>query len=225
MSTVIYRSPGFLNHYEYRKRTIDFPLQYDASHFVVTRYFQGGVYSFVPTPLNTVDDEFGTAFLISPPPNIAQRDGEIISYEMKYATIPASIPDYSSTSVVYPALNEDRAAFTQSVTCKIARDYFLVGPGLAYTTAGQIPYTRAMQVTYPTYPGNQQFPILGGGSFALNDGGGVLQPSTPSLTAWGALIAADDATGDSFSVQSADSALKRYMGNIWERSAPFAKAQ
>lgn len=230
MIAAIYTSAGFGNHYEYRTRSVSFPLPYDLTHFVVTRYFEGysGTYSAVA--LNTADTEFAAAKCVSAPASIEGRDGDLVRYEVKYANVPAQLNEYLTSSAIYPGIPSVRWPLpARAALAKKVSNYYLIGTGGTYATVDAAPFYEQSDLWVATYRIGY---VLGGNFAELTGTGGFLtnvmgfaSGGTGASTAYIAMIAADAATQSSYSITAVPTAPSRYMGNIWKFETIYQKAK
>jgi hypothetical protein len=122
-------------------------------------------------------------------------------------------------AATFPAWAEIRLfSFSSTVTVKIVNTAYVVG--VDYANVGLIPVVAQSQVTDVV---GQTAPLLAGGVVLVNPADGANE-TTPNITAYQALVAADAAGPSSYSLSPRASKPVRYMGNIWIRRAYYVKA-
>lgn len=134
-----------------------------------------------------------------------------------WATVPAQIIDYETFAYVYPGYASTLSAYGRvplpaQVTSKLVMDFFLVGAGGTYADAGVIPVYQGQGYTYGPYSGEVAADYLNA-------------TSSPTLTAYKALVTTDAADPTSYSIEAHDSILEPYQGNIWRRTRRLIKAR
>ena len=99
---VVYTSATFANAYEYRRRTLSYPFRNDPTICtVITRYYEVVSSSYTAPVLDTVDTEFTSAYCTTANP-VQHVDGELMRYEVQFATIPVTHSEYESFPYRYP---------------------------------------------------------------------------------------------------------------------------
>lgn len=205
----------------YGKQVRNFPFSYDQTHFTVTehRFIKAGFYS--PTPLNTRNARYATAFLVKETPVEEQADG--VWYEQVYATIPAIFRDYQTYTGTFPAWLNQRSEFVEATRAVAVHEYFMIGAGTEYPTVDAIPFIPQTRVSFATIF-STPVPILMGG-FYLNNGGPFVNTSSPPLAHYQALVELDAADTTNYSIVAEASKPVHYIGNIWDRVTLFVKAR
>jgi hypothetical protein len=123
---------------------------------------------------------------------------DLKTWERIWATIPATRSEPITTSYTYPGYINERDPVTLGVAGRVLLEYFLnLDPTNASTGIAIEPAQRYTN----TY----------GDIMVLNDGGAGLLATTPTLTAYKALV-----SGGS-EINAADSEREQYMGDIWCR--------
>lgn len=230
MGAALFTTSGFGNTFERQTRSIDYPFSYDESHFIVTRYYETSVANFTPIPLNTPDDEFPTAFCVTPPPSVQNVGSNLMRYEVKFSTVPAAIPDYTTESLVFPGLKDLRFPTpARKCTSKVIVNYYLVGAGLTYESVDDLPFFKQTEVFFDTtslgFILSATFSAGEASSFVLTSTMDIQNPSvSDALAGYQAFMADDAADASSYSVTSQASSFTRYMGNIWKEEHVVTKA-
>lgn len=230
----------------YGTRVREYPLAYDQSHFLVRerRFIKRGYYT--PTPLNTKNAVYTNAYLVSETPTDEQADG--VWYEQVYATVPASIPDWTTTCAIYPGLAGFRPPQPpRSVLAKILRHYYLIGPQswAHYESVAEAPHTAQTTLSAEGWVIGY---VLGGNTvtldnFTVTTGGAEPGVTVEDRTVGGWLfdtmslsgvpnalsqyisLMAADTVDDSFSIVCEATVPTRYMGNIWQFDTIVTKAK
>lgn len=146
------------------------------------------------------------------------RSGPVLEWERTWASIPATWTDYDSTAYTFPGYaasvgsSTGRVPITKQVTRKITNDFFLVGAGLTYTSPDLIPVYFGTTYLYGSWSGFTPAEYLAA-------------TSTPSTSTYNGWVTTDATTTNSYSIESSDSLLTRYAGNIWRRQRMFVKAR
>lgn len=145
--------------------------------------------------------------------------GGILEWQRIYATIPDGVPDYDRLAISYPGIYLNRNPYTQTVTVKLDKTYFLTGAGGTYATPDLIPLDEEQRVV----DSNGLNVSIFSGDVYLNNGGGLMYATVPSSSTyygWAAAAAAPDVYN-----LVIDSTLTPYMGNIWCRITRMVKAK
>lgn len=197
--------------------------------------------SFVAVPLNTASPDDATAFLQNET-ELTDSGAEIVKWTRTYYQIPPSWDDWENVSYTFPqypgyiilsAINppaanqQGRDPFTPAngVTCRVHRDYFMVGAGQTYATEGLIPVIPVQTfhgLLNPNfYSSPTQVTPVGG----IVIGNTQYLESVPNRTVWDGWVANAAAQGwASGRVGTADAnpgqiviscKPERLMGNIW----------
>lgn len=185
----------------------------DASHVVFTIPYIVSALDYAPTALNTAATINGVSVFACGETAPADAGAGVLSYEGKFANVPASHFDYETYSATYPGYWGERVSYTQTVQAQLQYEYFKTGTGETYETPAEIPLVAETRVTNS---GGLDVSILSGGELFLTDGGEVapgvtLAATSPTLTAYKALV-----TGATYSI-AVDCKVEHYLGNIWAR--------
>jgi len=156
--------------------------------------------------VNTVD--YAPPARDTPHPESAEFDGFILVdvqgirktpehtfYELTWATVPADHDEPLSYAFTFPGYDTERDPPTLGMTARVEVEYFVTDDPVAEIS---------------TVP-RQRFENTYGEVAYLNDGGGVLVPTTPTRADYKAMVTAED------EFVAEDSALEHYYGNIWAR--------
>jgi hypothetical protein len=131
----------------------------------------------------------------------------------------SGIPDYPAQ---IPDSNTGRYRFVWTVPVKVQYDYFLLD-GSTYTTPQQLAYANFIEETR-YYRGSDPAWLTDW----LVDSPPWTQATTPTLTAYQAMQAADDPNDPtkyaSFSLVAQSSVFNRWRGNIFQRVTRYIKA-
>lgn len=206
----------------YGTRRREYPMAWLPTHFTVEEKYlvKAGNYSRLEN--NTPNSVFPTAYLVDE--NIDREEGDGIWFTRLYSTIPSSWSAPQTFAGNYPGLYVYRAPFVESAPGLEQHDYFMVGAGTPYATEKDIPFIGVDRLTYSDGVFTNSVPLLSGGEYYLNDGGGVLFPTTPSRATYIGWIA-DDLAIDSFTLVAEASKPQRYKANIWDRVTLYVKAK
>lgn len=162
----------------------------------------------------------GETWYFSGDSGFSSPGGGVWSFTRSWVKKPSSFSNYEVFAAVYPGLVFDRDPVLISATSKVDVDFFLILPsGGDHTTAGEIPITQEDRVDYNT---GYTAPLLS--SVRLYDGTGLLT-TTPSAASYQALIATDESTLSSYSLQVEPSVLYRVKGPLWRRENRKVKAK
>lgn len=198
---------------------------------------------FLPLALNTAhfDADF-TDWVLVKEGTKQHAGGGMVKWNRTYAIVPDSWDDWEiygypfigyqgiylagNIGNVNPVAVTGRPRETQKVDSRVHRDYFLVGPGLTYETAGEIPILIGQQY----YAGG-----LGGQKTDyIMDAFGGTSPTRTAYEVWVANADSNAWTGDWVGAVSPvnpsqllaeNSTLTRLHGNIWVRASRFVLAQ
>lgn len=187
----------------------------DADHVVFTQGYMQRWPNYAPPTLNdpaTIETE--SVYCVGDE-GLSDAGTGLVAFDRLWANVPATHYDYETTSVTYPGWYEEREPYAQTTQAQIQYEYFLVGTGETYETPDEIPVTAETRVTDTA--GKDVF-ILSGDVY-LNDGGGVLDDTTPTLTAYKALV-----SGGTYAIVI-DSRVEQYLGGIWIRITRRVKAK
>lgn len=216
---------------------VTYPLlsQGDASTIELRQKYKQLSANYSPLALNTLFASGNTNVVGSLPAgasgarfmgdqNVAYEDGSIKTWERVWTTTPATRYDYQSISVIYPGYYDVRDPQTRVVNAQITTDYYLVGsPGGVYTDAGSIPLVAESNITNLL---GMNIALLGGGEDAyLNNGGGVLSLTTPTLSGYLSTVSGDSSNQSNYSLVLESTLGDRYMGNIYPRITKRVKAK
>lgn len=217
-----------------------YPFEGDNASFYTEQEWIQDASAFKPLKLNTIDPTESLCYLVreTDPQDIG---GGLVKWQRVYSRIPATRSEYETISYTFPGymakletafqspfgvltaalpfVNPDdpgRVPLARKVTCRVQYDYFLVGFNGAYPTASLIPTSEGQRFVFgaewPTNPG-QDLPdrILYHSSIAAY--------SSPTVEEWRALVLSGT------EVVAEDSEVRRWRGNIFERSTRYLVAQ
>jgi len=129
-------------------------------------------------------------------------DGGLVTFTRRWSKIPATRYDYETYVATFPGVLYQRNPFQKSVTSQIEFNYYMVGSGLTYATAADIP------VVSPT-----SFRYSGDALDRDADDMFLTTTTTPSQSTWETAVSTA-----AFSYVVEPSTLTRYAGNIWLRT-------
>lgn len=132
------------------------PIPGDPTEYILEQKFQKSRNAWNtdgPLDLNTPHPDYAGFVLVEESP---RRDigGAMVEWTRKYAKVPSPLDDWQSKDYSFIGLSGSTSLGTQTpnrarqsrvVNCKVLYEYFLVGTGGAYATAGDIPKIWAMQ--------------------------------------------------------------------------------
>jgi hypothetical protein len=173
-------------------RDIRRPIPRDQTHVVYTERWQQAESAYSVTPLGTEHSAKPDYFLVDE--QILERMEDLLTFERVWATIPATRSEPITVSYTFPGYFEERDPFTLGVAGRVIYEYFLT---LTPDTITLVPAQR-----YTNTYGDVQM---------LNNGGGTLFITSPTLTEYKALVAGED------EINATDSDCEPYMGPIWCR--------
>ncbi len=190
----------------------------DTTHVIYSQKFIQLWDDYAPPALN--DDETiggGTVYFIG---DVGLNDigTGCVEFERRWANVPAAHSDYERTAVVYPGWLLMRNPSAQTVATQVLYEYFIVGTGETYETPAEIPVTGETRVTDTN---GLDVAILSGA--ILNNGGGVLYTTTPTISGYYATVTAD-LVPEVYSIVLASS-IEHYTGGIWARVTRSVKAK
>ncbi len=215
------------------------PIPGVSTAYVLTQDFMQLLANFTPLALNTAHPDYATFYLVSESPRIPMGGG-VVKWTRTYAAVPATHDEFEKHAYNFigavgvfgfnVATVAGRERKVLSVNSRVSRDYFLIGAGQTYTTAGEIPVTRATQycqgsIYIPAdYTFDTTIPTTAEYQAAVAeacDDGWAASVTTQTIDATGAV------TAHAFHGQlvAEDSGLARWMGNIWVRETRYVLAQ
>ena len=179
-----------------RDPRLEYPIRQDlTARIFVEDYCQRPDY-FVPTALDTPHPVHVDAFLIQETNPRPLSSGGLVKFTRRYATVPSDRTEYTTTNFSFPAFKatsaataEQRAAFSETCVAKVLYSYKMTSdPTKDLVFAGK-------------------FQPMDKDENACNF---VASDTTPTKTAYEA-----DVTAGAF-IQSAQTKVRRWRGNIWE---------
>jgi hypothetical protein len=171
---VVYTSTGFNAAFEYKRRKIAYPFRNDPTlGSLITRFYEVQEASFSAPAFDSVDAEFANAYCTGVKDR-DHRDGEIMKYEVEFATIPASrSEDVEGTSARFPG-------FGVVATASAAQGVSGFVPAFNHQSA--ILHVPAHGYTAQTVLGYHLVLAVGGREFSLQGHTLVTQSSVNMLT-------------------------------------------
>lgn len=194
--------------------------------YILRQRFQQTLANFAPLALNTPHPDYTDYVLVSEGDKQDIR-GLQCTWERVYAKVPASFSEpggnyaYNFIGIwgsfgINVSTFTGRDRFTRNVPVKIVRDFFLVGAGQTYQTFEEIPAIAATRyLNSPTGDLDVDY---------IQDSPPLAVATSPNATQYRALIAADAADPDSYSIVVEDSRIDRWLGNIFMRETRYIKA-
>lgn len=202
-----------------------FPIPGDITAIVVEQDFQIAYGSFAALALNTPHATIATAYLVGESP-LADLGGGIVQWTRIYATKPATRSEPGTFSCRFPGyLGIGNPPYNQyyaadpvgrdpqvlTVPSRIEYKYALIAAsGGDYTTAAAFYAAQGQTAQVYSVSTNAEARVD-----YLFDGSPT---STPTLTAYKALVAAET------EIVAEDSRLTRYMGNIYQIETSYVAA-
>ena len=158
--------------------------------------------SFAALALNTVSPDDASAYL-QQESELQDIDGDVIKWTRSYFQIPPSWDDWENVSYTFPAYPGylilpigittpvGRGNFTpiNGVTCRVHRDYFMVGAGRTYANEGaipEIPVQAFVGLLNPTFTIEPPM-VVGPGTITV--GSSSYLESVPNQTTWAGWVA------------------------------------
>ena len=201
------------------------PIPSTTTQYLMRQTFQQFKNQFAALALNTAHPDYATFYLVGEG-ELQDIGGGAVQWERTYAAVPASHDEYESFSYQFVGFMgivwqgnwfgtavTGRAPFARIVSSRYHHDYFLVGAGLTYATAGDIPNVLGQRY-YSTSlldPGTQVTYLAD----AYTIGSITFLATSPTATAYKALIAAGT------EIVAEDSRLTRWQGNVWLRQTRY----
>ena len=175
--------------------------------------FQQDIDSWTALTLSTAHG-VATAYLLVKEDDFSAIGGGQQTWSRYYACTPPQRVEFTTYAAQFPGMYQIRDPINTTSQGKITYDYFLIDNPATVPTLGS-----ESVVTYNAVG----FPLLS--NVYLNNGGGVLYASNPTLTAYQATITADTTTAASFSITAEAQSLTRWEGNFYERRTINIKAK
>lgn len=195
--------------------------------YLLRQTFMMALDSYVPLPLDTPHPDYPDFILVQEPEIEDAGIGKEIRIPRVYAKKPESFTEpggnyaynfigYFGAFGINTTAVTGRERFTDYAEVQVTRDFFLIGPSGDYATWQEIPIIAETKY----YSGT---PTLRMDYLGDDD---VLQvATTPSRTDYEAMIAADAADTESFSIVVEPSTVTRWQGNIFMRETRRIKAK
>ena len=178
----------------------------DTAHILITMPMVQLSASYAPLAINTAATVNGASVFVvgdSPP---AEIGADVIQFDRQFANIPSTHYDYETASITFPGYIFERNPNTQTATVQIERVYYKVGAGQTYANVGAVPLISETRVTDTN---GLNVSMFSGGELFLNNGGGALFNTTPSLIDYKALV-----TANAYNIVI-DSKPEWYIGGLW----------
>jgi hypothetical protein len=217
------------------------PIPATTTQCVLRQKFQQFKNQFSALALNTAHPDYATFYLVAEG-ELFDLGGGVVEWERTYAAVPASYDEFESfaysfigfmgTVMNYSGFGggvfnamvvTGRVPQAFVLNSRVHHDYFMVGAGLTYTTAGAIPSVLATRYYAPVlYGGTPEICLY------LWDTFGAIAATNPSRTTYNGWVT--DATSNQWAATTGqlvaeDSRLTRWWGNIWLRETRYVLAR
>lgn len=176
-----------------RKR---FPFRQDLSAIIYEEEYVQRVDYFVPLALSTPHPVHTNAFLVEESDPKLMKSSGLFQWTRSYATLPAERTEFQTTNFTFPSYRtssssttELREAFSETCVAKVVFSYVLTSDPSA---------DLSFLAMFQPKDGES------------NNVGFVADDTTPTLEAYQALVA------EGSFIQSAQTNVSRWMGDIWE---------
>ncbi|MGC3961332.1 MAG: hypothetical protein QM813_26415 [Verrucomicrobiota bacterium] len=205
---------------------VSFPIDGDTSARIIEQDYIQLASSFAALALNTPHPTIATAFLVGESP-LEDLGAGVVQWTRRFATVPANRDEFESFSYRFPGLlgasnppynqywvtepGDGRDPRVDTVSSRLAHEYFLVGAGQTYTTPSEIPVIES-----------QQYTLVGNDNVSINyllAAGVYPDDSTPTKEDYLTMIASED------ELVAEDSRISRWLGNIFVRITRYVKAK
>ena len=182
---------------------LEYPFRQDLTAVLYNIEYVQRAEFFVPLALDTTCPDEPSAFLVSES-NPTSDGGGLVRWTRTFATVPATRTEFATTTFSFPAYRTNanstdslRSGFTQTVVAKVEFSYLrTTDPGTDLTIA-------------------TQWQPLDPSSNAVNF---VASDTTPTRSTYEGYV-----TGGTY-LQSAETTVARWMGNIWQMENRKVKA-
>jgi hypothetical protein len=198
----------------------EFPIARDITAIQWTDVMWQLAANYSPLALNTQHPDHSNAYHVGESGHDSLGGG-MLSWSRRYATKPATRFEYPRAAVTYPGWYLEREPSSENTTVQVTYEYYLIGPeGFCdYANEDEIPLIPESRMTDTA---GADVALLSG--ILLNDGGGVLFDTTPTLADYKDLVADDLAATGLYSLVL-DCNLEPYAGNIIARVTRRVKAK
>ena len=182
---------------------VTFPFRQDLTAVIYEEEYVQRADHFSPMVLDTPHPHFTKAFLINES-NPSRVNGSLFKWTRSYSTIPANRVEFQTTNFSFPAYkllsadtNEIRASFSETCVAKVYFSY-------------QLSADPSIDLSF-----QERFQPLDASSNTCNF---VASDTTPTKLVYEGYV-----TGSIY-IQSQQTAVSRWMGNIWEKQEIKVKA-
>lgn len=192
--------------------------------YVLTQNWCQALASYAPLALDTAHPDYPD-YLLTGESDLQDLGGGIVQWTRTYAQTPSAIyrpggnfsftfPQIIGTTQIGPNAygTIQRFAFTRNVMTKRVLEFYRTTNPL-----GDIPMVSQFRIYLSGHPTYYEYPFV----TDANSWSGL---TVPSQTQYAALVAADAATGDSYSLCAQASQVTQWNGNIYQREALYVKA-
>ena len=212
-----------------------FPFRQDLTAIIYSIEYVQNPANFTPTALDTVNPDVATAYMIEETNPVLGPDG-LVRFTRIFATVPADRTEYATGSFAFPAYKTDsdstaflRPTFTQSAVAKI--DYVYVrtsspGTDLTITDRFQPLDASANKVNFvasDTTPTLAEYQIwvsaTGDSAILKEDDDKILMEDGVD-----AILLEGGGAGAATYIQSVETRVRRWRGNIWETATRYVYA-
>ena len=212
-----------------------FPFEQDLTAILYFIEYVQNPSNFTPLALDTVNPDVATAYLVEETNPRLRRDG-LVTFTRIFATVPADRTEFATGSFAYPAYKTDsdstsflRPTFTQTSVVKINYVYTRTsdpGADLTITQKFRPLDSSSNKVNFvasdttPTLVEYQNY-VSGtpGGAILKEDGDKILLEDGVD-----ALLMESGGVGTATYIQSKETRVRRWKGNIWETATRYVYA-
>jgi hypothetical protein len=213
----------------------EYPFPQDLTAIIYKIDYVQNASNFTPTALDTVCPDSGSAFLVDES-NPRDAKGGLVRFTRIFSTVPANRTEFATGSFAFPAYKTDSASttllrptFTQTSVVKIDYVYLKTSdPGADLTisakfqplddVANKVDFVASD--TTPTLTEYQNY-VTGtpGGALLKEDGDKILLEDGVD-----AILMESGGIGTATYLQSKETRVRRWKGNIWETSTRYVYA-
>lgn len=204
------------------------PIPGVSTQYVFIQAYVQNFADFAPMIMGQESADYPGYYLVEESPREDLQAG-VVRWNRKFCAVPEQHIEAETTAYNFigffgtgfafnvntPDAPTGRQRFTQTVPVRAVYDYFRLD-GVTYSTPQDIPVIE--QTQYLAIPAtNIQTDFL-------QDSPPLVVATDPSFSAYSAMIAADAASANSFSIVSQASIIERWMGKIFRRCTRYVKA-
>lgn len=175
--------------------------------------FQQDIDSWSPISLDTAHG-VATTYLLVKEDDFSAIGGGQQTWNRYYACTPPQRVEFTTYAAQFPGMYQIRDPINVTSQGKITYDYFLINNPATVPTLSSESVVTFNSIGFPLLSNNY-----------LNNGGGTLYASNPTLSVYQGTITADTTTAASFSITAEAQSLTRWEGNFYERRTINIKAK